>query len=120
MKRVAATLVAVALVLMGGWWFFLRPPEQLLVTADGPCFVGPWEGLLVADPRTGTAIVTGDRVQSLVWVTGYTGRRVGSEIEVIDRQGEVVATTGQHVVLMGGGLDGLPGFLVCGVESSAD
>lgn len=116
MKRVAATLVALALVLMGGWSFFLRPPEQLLVTADGPCFVGPLGGLLVADPRTGTAIETGDDVKPLVWRSGYTGRRVGSEVEVINQQGDVVATTGQQVLLMGGGKDGLPGFLVCGVD----
>lgn len=115
-KRVAATLAVLALVLVGGWWFFLRPPDLLFVTANGPCYVGPLGGLLVADPRTGTAIGS----QPLVWRTGYTGRRVGSEVEVIDEHGEVVATTGQQVLLMGGGKmsDGLPGFLVCGVSTA--
>jgi len=125
MKRVAAVLAVVALVLAGGWWVVLRPRE-LLVTVDGPRYVDIKEGQLVTDPTTGTAImatfeapegstnVRQSATVPLVWRSGFIGRRAGSEIEVIDRQGKVVATTGQHVVLTGGSQPGLAGWLVCG------
>jgi hypothetical protein len=124
-KRGAAVVAGVSLVLVAGWWVLLRP-QDLLVTADGPCYVDIHEGLLVADPTTGTALLQESEVPQgstnvrqsgtvpLVWRPGFSGRRVGAEIEVLDRQGNVVATTGQHVMLTGGSQPSLRGWLVCG------
>jgi hypothetical protein len=61
---------------------------------------------LVADPTYGTAIsVTNgnDQVTTPVaWPRGFTGRRVGSEVEVLDPHGNVVATTGHNFTVSGG------------------
>ena len=52
---------------------------------------------LVADPEYGTATKfnLGDTLaQPMYWPTGYTGWRVGSEVEVRDTSDNVVAVTG--------------------------
>lgn len=79
------------------------------------CYTSGIEGQLVADPDAGVAIVDGmnGRHAIITWPRGYTARRSWSEIEVIDRAGNVVARTGSHVELSGGfGPDGT--FLDCG------
>ena len=52
---------------------------------------------VVADPAVGT-LAQGTAVQGgswpLKWPQGYTGWRVGSEVEVRDEKGQVVLTTG--------------------------
>lgn len=74
------------------------PDAVQLVTDDSAlrsgigCWLMPSYGELVADSTLG--VVFKDTGQAAVWPTGYTGRRVGSEVEVLDRQGKVVATTG--------------------------
>jgi hypothetical protein len=119
MKRVAATLVAVALVLAGCGTLFPEPVH--LLTADAADFTGvslmiggfpdrcgyPWEGRLVADATSGTALITGNRgaVVPVVWRPGFTGRRSGSEVQVVDPQGNVVAVTGHKYSLDGGSMD---------------
>ena len=60
-------------------------------------------GSLVVDPRGGTAIIVeggdfakvGDTMP-VQWWPKYTGRRVGNEVEVLDPDGNVVATTGRR------------------------
>ena len=51
---------------------------------------------LVADPKFGTALksANGDSVGA-EWPSGYTGHRAGSEVEVYDAGGRLVATTGR-------------------------
>ena len=58
------------------------PPWQVVGCADSVV-----EGLLVADP--------------MIWPWGFTARRVGSEVQVLDPLGRVKATTGTTYVVSG-------------------
>ena len=82
---------------------------------DGGCYMSGVTGELAADPAAGTAItdgMSGQRV-AVTWPVGWTGRQVGSEVEVLNQSGEVKARTGSRVSLMGGyWTDG--SFLTCG------
>jgi hypothetical protein len=71
---------------------------------NGECSLGWWTaGRLVVDGSRGTSIVVergdvaspGAEVQVLWWPR-YTARRVGNEAEVLDPDGNVVATTGRR------------------------
>ena len=69
---------------------------QLLVSG---CYALAAPLYLVADPEYGTATKfnLGDTLaQPLYWPTGYTGWRVGSEVEVRDTSDNVVAVTGHR------------------------
>jgi hypothetical protein len=93
-RRVSATL-ALALCLLGCQSEVLPWDRVQLVTGGDPgtgCGLMPRMGDLTADPAFGTTLGGG----AAVWPSGYTGRRVGSEVEVLDRSGKVVATTGQR------------------------
>jgi multidrug efflux pump subunit AcrA (membrane-fusion protein) len=72
--------------------------------ADG-CVSLPHAVDLVADATYGTAFVwTGGRDAAplpVMWRRGFTGRRSGSEVQVVDPQGNVVAITG-HAYLING------------------
>jgi len=117
-KRVAATLAVLALVLVGCGLFV--PGYVQLATGDGPCYTSVVGGLLVADPTSGTAILSDDAgaiPEPVVWPSGFTGRRVGSEVEVLDWHRNVVYVTGQRVTLPGGNADA--GWLACGVDPEA-
>ena len=83
----------------------LRTSE--LGTGTVGCYPSSTEGELKADPARGTVIGS----TLIVWPKGYTGRRSGAEIEVLDASGAVVARTGTKVRLAGGneGSD----FIVC-------
>jgi hypothetical protein len=90
---------------------------------DGACSLGWWTGgELVVDPRGGTGVIVeggdfasvGDTMQVLWWPK-FTGRRVGTEVEVRDPDGHVVATTGQRYRIEAAyPFDA--GFVVCGGE----
>jgi hypothetical protein len=110
MKRLAATLALALLVLGCG----LLPAPVQLVTGDplhNGCFAADVAGLLMVDPTYGTAIV-GNNGPSMVrlsdvpvtvaWPPGFTGRRSGSEVEVLDPQGNAVAITGRSYQFWGG------------------
>jgi len=121
-KRVGVAL-ALGLVLAGCGLFV--PGYVQLATGDGPCYTSVISGLLVADPTSGTAIIEdvnagqgATRPMPVVWPSGFTGRRVGSEVEVLDWHGNVAYTTGQHVALAGGG-EKDRGWLACGVDPEA-
>ena len=68
--------------------------------------------MLVVDPTYGTAIIAAKNVNSMVglpevpltvaWPAGFTARRSGSEVEVLDPQGNAVALTGRNYQLEGG------------------
>ena len=94
------TSVALALSLLGcGTARGERVPltiTQLPVSACHPLATPLY---LVADPQYGTATKfnRGDTLaQPLYWPTGYTGWRVGSEVEVRDPSDNVVAVTGRR------------------------
>lgn len=111
MRRVA-TVVALALCLVGCEAVSPLPAETFDLAhsrepADGrigACSLGWWTGgRLIVDGDRGTSIVveggdfgtTGAKLQVLWWPR-YTGRRVGNEVEVLDPDGKVVATTGRR------------------------
>ena len=103
MKRLVTT-IAVVLCLVG-----CGPSAGSLLTGDplgGGCYLATGSGRLVVDPSYGTAIIgdggTVDQLTVVAWRPGYTARRNGSEVEVLDPQGRVVATTGHSYIVPGG------------------
>lgn len=95
------------------------PAVPLLTYVLDECHPAPNAGLLVADPTYGM-VLRYDKVdfgppraaKPVAWPTGYTGRRVAGQIEVVGPDGRVVATTGNHYELIGvgvkaGGVDAL-------------
>jgi hypothetical protein len=129
--RRALTVVALAMCLVGCGEVAPLPwtPEAFELThskepADGrsgPCSLGWWTGgRLVADGERGTSILVeggdfanvGAKLQ-VQWWPKYTGRRAGSEVEVLDPDGNVVATTGRRYrILAAFPMDA--GFVACG------
>ena len=82
---------------------------------SGGCFTNSASGQLVVDPKYGTAIINDD-VQAtfpvtVAWRPGFTARHFGSEVEVLDPQGNVVAVTGRSYRIAGGYVD-WPGLSV--------
>jgi hypothetical protein len=77
---------------------------------QGGCYLNFFVDELVVDPINGTAVVeeytTKDgpqsRVVPIMWPSGYTARRSGSEVEVLAGNGEVVARTGGRYRIQGG------------------
>jgi hypothetical protein len=102
MRRIM-TLLALALCLLGCDAGVLPRDRVALRTSDtdtigAPCFLSGWESELILDPRSGLAWSAGpDDIRPVIWPRGFTARRIGSEVEVLDRDGEVVATTGRKV-----------------------
>ena len=86
--------VALALSLLGCG--SAAPPGEsvpLLTGATG-CYAGGEGGPtapLLAEARYGTSFSG----KPVMWPRGYTARRAGSEVEVLDTQGKVKATTGR-------------------------
>jgi hypothetical protein len=98
MRRLAITLgLALSLLGCGGPAVTPRPSRgaQVPIQADWPqegCFLAHRIVDVIADPATGTPTDPGG--VPFRWLTGFTAWRVGSEVEVLDRQGNVVLTTG--------------------------
>jgi hypothetical protein len=97
-------LRAVAALLLGGCAVFAGPPVAI-VTDTGyssdslACWLAINDDsfLLVADPDFGTGLKNDDgNVVPAKWPPGYTGHRAGSEVEVYDTRGVLVATTGRR------------------------
>lgn len=114
--RRAATALALALGLVGCVVTAPQGDVVQLVTGVPPglrgnngevaCYTNSVTGLLTVDPTYGTAI-TGPYTP-VVWRPGFTGRRVGSEVAVLDPKGNVVATTGHTYTIAGGYVGGGP------------
>ena len=112
MTRRLAPTFALALLVLGCGLF----PSLQVQLINGPphatgCFAADVAGRLVVDPTYGTAIVDDghesmigarDVPMTVAWPPGFTGRRSGSEVEVLDPQGIVVATTGRSYRFLGG------------------
>ena len=111
-KQLGIIVVAVALCLVGcGWLLFKGDPVSILTSPRPECFAADAAGRLVVDPTYGTAIV-GDGYQNMLiggdepvivaWPPGFTARRSGSEVQVLDPQGNVVGTTGRSYQFLAG------------------
>ena len=93
-------------------------------SSDRGCYTSSIFGELVTDPTYGTAVIehdsTGhnpDRRYPVMWLPGDTGRQSGSEVEILDRTGSVIARTGQDWQIAGGfqsGSDGQLDWVACG------
>ena len=101
-------------------------PPVTLLTGPNPfaddngttgCYTNFAVGKLVVDATYGTAI-TDESIGGtgpVLWPTGYTGRRSGSEVEVVDREGHVVARTGNRYQIEGAFTGDNPrAWLACG------
>lgn len=107
--RLAVTALALALCMIG-----CAPVALLTGVPPGfpfdsaACYTNSAHGRLVADPRYGTAIIDTDMNPTnatavpVMWRPGFTARRVGSEVEVEDPAGNVVAITGRTYRIDGG------------------
>ena len=83
----------------------LQPGEVRLLTQGGGgigCAANVIEGDLVAHDDAGTAIVEAGVTLPIRWPFGYTARRQGAEVEVLDEAENVVAVTGTRVSMGGG------------------
>ena len=66
------------------------------------CYTDFIVGALLTDPTYGTAVIehdpsgrNPDHRYPVMWLPGDTGRTSGSEVEILDRTGSVIARTGQ-------------------------
>jgi hypothetical protein len=85
--------------------------------AQEGCYTSGIAGELVTDPTAGTAIIdTTGRRYVVTWPGSWTGRRSGSEVEIINRLGKVAYKTGTQVNLSGGFSYVDESFIVCGLE----
>lgn len=105
--RLTTTALALALLLVG-CGLVGGEPAQLLTgvvpqyTGNGGCFLGSETGELIVDSKYGTAVTTGaDGIVPVMWPPGFTGRRVGSEVVVLDLLGNALATTGRTYLIGG-------------------
>jgi hypothetical protein len=99
MRTITAAL-ALALCLLGCSIF--QQPVKLL-TYDAFEAVAMWaccelhiQGTLLPDPDVGTVLRSEQdgRLHTIIWPAGYTGLLVGSEVEVLNEKGDLVARTG--------------------------
>jgi hypothetical protein len=70
---------------------------------------------LTVDATYGTAITEFGHTTPVMWPLGYTGRQVGSEVEILDATGKVRARTGNIYQIQGGyGAHDPDAFVACG------
>jgi hypothetical protein len=81
------------------------------------CYTNFAVGQLVVDGEFGTALIEDGRdAVPVMWPPGTTGRQAGSEVEVVNKKGAVIARTGNRYQIEGAGSARypLPGWLACG------
>jgi hypothetical protein len=67
------------------------------------CLLARGGGILVVDPVSGLGVAdTTGRVTHVYWPFGYTARREGDTIALLDRGGRVVAQLGDVIGMTGG------------------
>jgi hypothetical protein len=92
-RRVIGTLTLV-LCLSGCQAAVGEPVDLLTGVEPNSCFAGGETGTtgpLVVDPKYGTSL----NGKPVMWPVGFTARRVGGEVKVLDGAGNVRATTGR-------------------------
>lgn len=115
--RLLAALILAALAFVLVFFVLTRWPGEPvpLLTSEGyggqgGCYLNFFVDELVVDPLSGTAVIESytidgqpkTRVVPIMWPSGYTARRSGSEVEVLTRNGQVVARTGATYRIQGG------------------
>jgi hypothetical protein len=112
MLRVTATLVLTLWLLGCGSLVPPAPPGEPVELLTGvmpfdedECSADGLVAVLLVDPRYGTTMAGayGQRYP-VMWRPGFTGRRVGSEVVVVDPGGNLVAITGQSYRMSGNAL----------------
>jgi hypothetical protein len=103
MRRITATF-ALALCFVGCDAFIGAPAPIALRTTDtdisSNCYLAGTAAELILDPSAGLAWQLGpDDIRPVIWPRGYTAQRVGSEIQVLNRDGLVIARSGRTVEL---------------------
>ena len=92
---VPRVIVPLALALgLSGCAVFGEPVELLTGVSPVACYAGGESGMtgpLVVDPEHGTSL----NGKPVMWPIGFTGRRVGVDVQVLDAEGRVRATTGR-------------------------
>ncbi len=94
-------LVSLAALLLAACGASGEPVPLLTATepdplGSGACYLWYGQGELVEHATAGTAVKEqSGRIRALEWPMGYTARRSGGSIEVLDTTGNVVAVTGR-------------------------
>jgi hypothetical protein len=96
------TMLALALCLLGCDALAQSEPIEVRTsdsgTLDAQCYLAGTAAELILDPSIGLAWRFGrDDIRRVIWPRGYTARRVGSEIQVVNRDGLVIARSGKVV-----------------------
>lgn len=81
------------------------PVALTINSSPGGCFLSFTVGTLVVDPAAGVAIAQEGVDKSTIavaWPKGFTGRKSGDQVEVLNSKGDVVAKTGERYKLLGG------------------
>ena len=116
-RRALALLALASVLTIGAWLAFVtwmgRPdtaPSEDVVLAyrtdpfTPMCHLNYKHGTLVAHAPTGVAIAErdGGPLVPILWPAGFTARRFGTEIEILNESGKVIAVTGNRYKFDGG------------------
>jgi len=82
-----------------------------ILTHDYPCYTDFLDGHLVVDADSGVAVESDRGRFPVVWPKGAMGRMSGSQVEVLDSRGSVMARTDTDVRL--GGAKVQEGWYAC-------
>ena len=105
----ALLVVLVGLVLACG---AIDPLRLSTGTAPDPLFcsyLSYGQGEFVEDAVHGTAVKNENGTYALIWPVGFTARRSGEGIEVVNTIGEVIAVTGHKYRFIGASWGSPPG-----------
>jgi hypothetical protein len=87
-----------------------------ILTGSAECYDG-WSGYLAFDAvSNAVSFDIGAGPDPIQWPLGYTGRRSGREVKIVNRAGLVLYRTGTRVSLIGDGWQSDKLFRVCGME----
>jgi hypothetical protein len=95
----SALALAISIAACGGSAVTLK---YIVPGGEDNCYLPAYTGELVADPVAVTVFVTSFGRMPVLWPKGWTARSSGSEIEVLDPRGTVVARTGERFDPSGG------------------
>lgn len=115
-----AVLAGIVLLFVAAFLAFTRLPGGPVAIRTGPvgCYLSNIEGELVPDPADGVAIIMpGGTRRPVIWSSSWSGRKSGSEVEIINSRGKVEFRTGSYVHLSGADDPNSDGWLACGLEA---